>query len=227
MYVQNKYGPIGLGYSILAAFTLIPSVFLLVVEYLHHHRLWFHYRPDVSARKKATHDSHHMRFLPLSLTNDQQTSHWQSSRCDKGEACLSRNLYHVLMYHSRNTRYSPNQTMDGQIVVGFHQTSHVAAYSIAETGFRPSERGWIGRGVYFEKSLDHTEFKANQFGAYIWAQVDLGRTKRVKIGEPLPPPEYDTVYLAHDRGADEFCVRNLSQILSWIIVIAITIRKLR
>ncbi|CAF4393702.1 unnamed protein product [Rotaria sp. Silwood2] len=178
----NRYGPIGLGYLTLAAFSLIPAVILLVVEYLHHHRLWFHYRPDRSLEEKPHYIKEHLRFLPIAMTNDQQTSHWQNSRCDKGERCLSRNLYHVIIYHSGNTRYPPEQTQDNQIVVGFHQTSHAAAYSIAKT--------------------------------------HLGKTKRItKPTEWSSAKGCDTVYFEHPNNADEFCVQNLQQIRSWIIVI--------
>ncbi|CAF1364013.1 unnamed protein product [Rotaria sp. Silwood1] len=216
----NRYGPIGLGYSILAAFSLVPAVILLVVEYLHHHRLWFHYRPDCSLEEKPHYIKEHLRFLPIAMTNDQQTSHWQNSRCDKGERCLSRNLYHVIIYHSGNTRYPPEQTQDNQIVVGFHQTSHAAAYSIAKTRLQPSKSGWIGPGIYFATSLNHTEFKANQFGAYICAKVDLGKTKRItKPSEWSSAKGCDTVYFEHPNNADEFCVQNPQQIRSWIIVI--------
>lgn len=215
----NRYRPIGLGYAILAGFTLVPALILLFIEYLHYHRLWFHYRPDTSNEEKPKYNECHLGFIPISITNDQQTSHWQNSRCDQ-KNCSSRNLHHVIMYHSGHTKYLPSQTEDGQIVVGFHQTSHAAAYSIAKTHFQHSPVGWIGPGTYFATSLNHTQFKANQFGAYICAKVDLGKTKRItnpqswKEGE-----EYDTVYFEHPDGADEFCVHNLEQIRSWIIVI--------
>ncbi|CAF0938022.1 unnamed protein product [Rotaria sordida] len=216
----NRYGPIGLGYSILAAFSFVPAVILLVVEYLHHHRLWFHYRPDTSSEEKPQYINEHKRFLPIAMTNDQQTSHWQNSRCDKGKDCLSRNLYHVIIYHSGNTRYPPEQTKDNQIVVGFHQTSHAAACSIAKTQLKPSSNGWIGPGIYFATSLNHTEFKANQFGAYICAKVDLGKTKRITHPKDWSSGDQcDTVYYEHPHGADEFCVQNEQQIRSWIIVI--------
>jgi hypothetical protein len=216
----NRYNPIGLGYAILAAFSLVPAIYLLVVEYLHYHRLWYHYRPDTTSNEKPNYHSDHIRFIPLSITNDQQTSHWQHSRCEEGNGCSSRNLYHVTIYHSGNTNYPPEQTGDNQIVVGFHQTSHAAAYSIAKTGFRHSQHGWIGPGTYFATSLNHTEFKANQFGAYICAKVDLGKTKRITTPTNWKSVgNCDTVYYQHPRGADEFCVHNLRQIRSWIIVI--------
>ncbi|CAF2703569.1 unnamed protein product [Rotaria sp. Silwood2] len=215
----NKYGPSGLGYSIVAAFSFVPSIFTLIVEYLHHHRLWFDYRPDSSLDKKPKQSTCHRCFLPMAMLNDQQTSHWQHARCPKKNNCESRNLYHVLMYHSGNRCYPPDKTQDNQIVVGFHQTDYKAAYSIAENGFRPSKSGMLGAGVYFATSLDHTEFKANQYGTYICAKVDLGRTYRTKIRHPALPENYDTVYFEHERSADEFCVRNLGQIRSWIIAI--------
>ena len=217
----NRYSPTGLGYAILGGFSLVPAIFLLVIEYLHHHRLWFNYHPDISdAAEKPPYDDGHQRYLPTSLTHDEQTSHWQNSRCDKGTLCSSRNLYHAIMYHSGNTRYSPDQTTDNQIVIGFHQTSHNAAYSIAKTGIRPSADGWIGPGTYFATSLNHTEFKANQFGAYVCALVDLGKTKRIKETKAWSTGDtYDTVYYEHPRGCDEFCVHNPKQIRSWIIVV--------
>ena len=216
----NRYGPIGLGYAILAAFSFVPAIWLLVVEYLHFYRIWYHYRPDTSSDEKPSYSKFHRGFIPISLTHDQQTSHWQTSTCKKGNKCLSRNLYHVMMYHSGNTRYPPEQTENNQVVVGFHQTSHVAAYSIAKTEFRYSEKGWIGPGTYFATSLNHTEFKANQFGAYICAKVDLGNTKRIRSPSDWKSGEkHDTVYYEHPNSADEFCVHNLKQIRSWIIVI--------
>ncbi len=54
----------------------------------------------------------------------------------------------------------------------FIKTSHATAYSIPKTGFQHSKDGWIGQGTYFAASLNHTKFKANQFGAYICAIVD-------------------------------------------------------
>ncbi|CAF1225538.1 unnamed protein product [Adineta steineri] len=216
----SRYSPIGVGYAILAAFSFIPSLWLLIVEYLHYRRLWFHYHPDVSSDEKREYDSHHLRFLPLALTNDQQTSHWQKSRCNKENNCLSRNLYHVIMYHSSNTKYPPEQTTDNQIVIGFHQTSHAFAASIAKTNFKPGQSGWIGPGIYFATSLDHTEFKANHFGAYICAKVNLGKTRRITAPQQWPSTEdCDTVYYQHPIGADEFCVHDPKQILSWIILI--------
>ncbi|CAF1256198.1 unnamed protein product [Adineta ricciae] len=216
----NRYSPIGLGYAILAAFSLVPALILLLVEFLHYYRLWFHYRPVTAQNRKPQYGQRHLGFLPLSITNDQQTSHWQNSRCAKGNNCTSRNLYHVIMYHSGNTRYPPEQTEDNQTVVGFHQTSHKFASLIAQDNLRASSDGWIGPGIYFATSLNHTEFKANQFGAYICAKVNLGKTKRITDPKEWRSKEkYDTIYYAHPLGADEFCVHTPAQIHSWIIVI--------
>ena len=216
----NRYGPIGLGYAILAAFTFIPGIWLLVVEYLHFYRLWFHYRPDVGSNTKPKYYKSDHPFIPLSITNDQQTNRWRTTRCKDKDMCLSKNPLHAVMFHSGHEKYAPDQTQDRQIVIGFHQTSHAAAYSIAKTNFELSKDGWIGPGVYFATSLDHTEFKANQFGAYICATVDLGCTKRIKDPKEWKEGEkLDTVYYEHPKGADEFCVHNTKQILSWVIVV--------
>ena len=217
----NRYKPIGLGYAILSAFSFIPSLVLLRIEYFHHYRLWLNYRPDTDPETAMPiYHACHQRFLPTSLAHDEQTTHWQASHCSRGNTCTSRNLYHALMYHAGNTRYSPDQTKDNEIVIGFHQTSHTAAYSIARTGFRHSGTGWIGPGTYFATSLNHTEFKANQFGAYICAIVDLGKTKRISNPSQWRSGEtFDTVYYEHPYGCDEFCVHNLQQIRSWIIVV--------
>ena len=216
----NRYGPIGLGYSIVAAFSLIPAIGLLVVEYLHYYRLWHHYRPDTSAEERPVYSDKHYGFIPLSMTNDQQTSHWQNSRCDKGQNCPSRSPFHVMMYHSGNTRYSPEQVKENPLVVGFHQTSHRAAYSIAQEGFRESATGMLGPGVYFAIALDHTEFKANHFGTYICTQVYLGKTKHTNARwDSHSEGGYDTIYYEHPNGADEFCVRSKQQIRSWVIVV--------
>ena len=216
----NRYRPIGLGYAILAGFFLVPAILLVVIEYLHFYRIWFYYRPDAADDKKLTYNGFHRGFMPLSMSHDQQTNHWQDSTCKKGNRCPSRNLFHVILYHSSDTRYSPDQTKTGQFVVGFHQTNHDAAYSIALSGFEPSKKGMLGKGVYFATSLNHTEFKANQFGAYICAEVHLGSIERTtQRGGHEKDEKYDTIYYEHPTGADEFCVHNTDQIRSWVILI--------
>lgn len=216
----SRYRPVGLVYAILAGLSYPSAIFLLAVEFLHYYRLWFQYRPDTASDETIDYNPCHQRFLPLSIVNDPQKDHGKDSRCKKGKHCLSQNLYHAMICHSENRSYSPERTTDNAIVVGFHPTSHAAAYSIARTDFQHSKDGWIGPGTYFTTSLNRPKFKANQFGAYICAQVDLGKTRRITAPEDWKAGKgYDTVYYEHALGADEFCVRNLYQIRSWIIVV--------
>ncbi|CAF1090781.1 unnamed protein product [Didymodactylos carnosus] len=214
----NKYSPRGIAYTVIASFSLVISSITVIIEYLHHRRPWY-YRPSndytVVTRKE------HLRYIPYDLVNDQRTIHWRSSLCERGTPCNSRNLHHVLFYHSSNVQYRPEETRNNQTVVGFHQTSRHAAYAIAREGFLHSRRGMLGEGVYFATSIDHTQFKANHFGAFICAKVDLGNTRRITSAQLKARiavgPEFDTVYLDHELGNDEFCVRNTAQIRSWII----------
>jgi hypothetical protein len=122
--------------------------------------------------------------------------------------------------NSENARY-----------IGFHQTSPEAAVSIAHSDFRISTKydsTMLGHGVYFARSMDATERKANNGGAYICADILMGRVK--KAGPEVYKnslrgtndwwKEYDSVYLCHsDDDRDEFCVKSPNQVLQWVIVV--------
>jgi len=124
------------------------------------------------------------------------------------------------MHHAENTKVPVERPTDDEIIIGYHQTSHAAAYSIAKTNFELSGSGLIGEGVYFARCMTHTEFKANQYGAYICAEVDLGKCKRTPKREPPSDLKgFDTVYFEHPQYADEFCILNAKQVRSWIIVV--------
>ena len=216
----SQYRPVGLVYAIVAGLSLPSAIFLLAVEFLHYYRLWFQYRPDTPSDEIIDYNPCHQRFIPHSIICDPQTTHGKDFQCKEGNNCLSENLYHAIICHSENRSYPPERTGDNQFVIGFHPTSHATAYSIARTDFQHSKDGWIGPGTYFTTSLDRQEFKMNQFGAYICAQVDLGKTKRITAPDDCKAGKgYDTVYYERSFVAHEFCVRNLYQIRSWIIVV--------
>ncbi|CAF1295949.1 unnamed protein product [Didymodactylos carnosus] len=201
-------------------------------------RLW-NYRPNNDYGH--TLDRAHKRYIPYALVNDQRTTHWRVSLCQR-QQCISTNKCHVLMYHSSNVHFRPgnrgnnhdtiqdnhvgrpSDTFDNQIVIGFHQTSKEAAYSIAKNGFSVSTQGMMGRGVYFALSINHTEFKANQYGAIICATVNLGKVLRIErrqvpVDIDVRAQNYDSVYCDHPNGYDEFCVRRPQRIESWIITV--------
>lgn len=80
----------------------------------------------------------------------------------------------------------------------------------------------LGPGAYFATCIDHTEFKAVQFNAYICALVDPGKEffltadrhdHKARAGDGT------TVYFQHPQNKDEFCCRTSEQIKEWIIVI--------
>jgi len=186
----------------------------MILEYFHHRRLW-HYFPDGNPLGKRS--GKHLQFMPYSIINDQRTSSWRSSLCKRPQPCNSRNLYHILLYHSGSTQYRGNN----HILIGFHQTDQKSAFGISRTGFRPSEDGMLGSGVYFATCIEHTEFKANHRGAYICARVNVGNVHRTtrRFNNDDKKVSCDTVYFEHPLGSDEFCVRDPKRIEQWIIVV--------
>ena len=108
--------------------------------------------------------------MPYSIINDRRTSSWRSSLC-KRSGCVSRNLYHILLYHSGSTQFRD----DGKVLIGFHQTSPPFGYAISRSDFISSEENkMLGPRVYFATCIDHTEFKANYRGVYICARIRVG-----------------------------------------------------
>ena len=85
----------------------------------------------------------------------------------------------------------------------------------------------IGHGVYFARSREGTERKANRKGAFICAEVEMGRVLRLNPdernlyrGKKDWWSTHDTSYFCNsDPRLDEFCVKSPSQILRWIMVI--------
>ena len=143
-----------------------------------------------------------------------------------------------MIFHRRDyqpqPRYSDllNMSIGGTRYVGFHQTTAEAAVSIAHSEFRISQdhpSTMLGHGVYFARSIAATENKANSKGAIICAEIEMGRVRYVDIGQAHAGvyrgkndwwEEYDTTYVCHsDDTCDEFCVRDPSQILQWVIVV--------
>lgn len=211
----SHYPPRAIAYTVFAALSLPPSIVTMVLEYYHHRRLW-HYFPDDDALTQRS--PKHLQFLPYSIINDQRTSSWHSSSCKRPRPCLSRNLYHILLYHTGSTRYGD----DAQIMIGFHQTNQAGAFGISKTGFRISDDGMLGPGVYFATCFEHTEFKANHRGAYICARVNVGNVIKTTSRNPAVNAAIacDTLYFDHrQHGSDEFCVRNSDRIEQWIIVV--------
>ena len=212
-YTEKHNSGSAIAYTIFAALSFLPSIPIMILEYRHHRRLW-NFFPD--GNELAPRSRRHLQFMSYSIINDQRTSSWRSSLC-KRPACTSRNLYHILLYHSGSTQYRDNN----HILIGFHQTDQTAAFAISQTGFVKSNRGMLGPGVYFATCIEHTEFKANHRGAYICARINVGRVRKTK--NRYDPADTaagcDTIYFEHPHGSDEFCVKEANRIEEWIIVV--------
>lgn len=94
----------------------------------------------------------------------------------------------------------PNES---EIYVGFHRTRAQAAIAIAHSDFRPSMTPpqMFGFGIYFARSITHTEGKARHAVALICAEIRMGRVKEVtryiQCTIPTRWSSNDTVYYNH------------------------------
>ncbi|CAM4963454.1 unnamed protein product [Rotaria socialis] len=84
----------------------------------------------------------------------------------------------------------------------------------------------LGFSVYFARSFADTEGKARAAGAFIVAEINMGHVRmieRAQIDEVRNTDswwkQFDTIYLKHEEEKrDEFCIKDPSQILKWIMV---------
>ena len=204
---------------------------------LYQYCVWWHYRPQCDTRCNMV-SKKHKRYIPYHLMGENRTVRLGDKPCPDGYQCTNRRLEHILIFHSSDYKPQPRycdvtQNTEGKnLYIGFHRTTPEAAVSIAHSDFRVStdqRSTMLGHGVYFARSADETEGKANAEGAYICAEIDMGRVKQVGPGPEKDSlrgtthlwDEYDTVYYNHSNDArDEFCVKSQNQILKWVMVIA-------
>ncbi|CAF0899965.1 unnamed protein product [Adineta steineri] len=100
--------------------------------------------------------------------------------CSKGSQCKNRDLEHIFIFHFKGYNPQPRffdleQTMPAKnLYIGFHQTDPKSAMLIAHSDFLISkkyESTMIGHGIYFARSRERTERKANRHGAFICAEI--------------------------------------------------------
>ncbi|CAF4432491.1 unnamed protein product [Rotaria sp. Silwood2] len=178
----------------------------------------------------------HKRYIPYHLLGDNRTMRFGDKPCSDGSQCQNRRLEHIFIFHFKGfnpqARYRDiQQTTPGKNrYIGFHQTDPGSAILIAHSDFLIStkyESTMIGHGVYFARSREGTERKANRHGAYICAEIDMGRVlelgpedRNLYRGKNDWWAMHDTTYFCHpDSRLDEFCVKSPTQILKWIMVI--------
>jgi hypothetical protein len=216
------------------AISLVGLFFTFLID-LYQYCVWWHYRPQCDTRCSML-SKKHKRYIPYHLMGYNRTMRLGDKPCPDGYQCRNRRLEHILIFHSMDfkpqERYCDVQqkTPGKNIYIGFHRTTPEAAVSIAHSDFAIStkyESTMLGHGVYFARSMEETEGKANADGAYICAEIEMGRVKEVGPAERNSLrgtthlwEEYDTVYYNHpDDNRDEFCVKSTDQILKWVMVV--------
>jgi hypothetical protein len=228
----------------LAVIVAISFFFLILTSLLdyYHYRVWWHYKPHFTGLEAdfkmptTPLSTKHKRYIPYHLLGDNRTMRFGDKACLDGSQCQNRHLEHIFIFHFRGFHPQPRyrdlqQTMSGKNrYIGFHQTDPGSAMLIAHSNFRIStkfESTMIGHGVYFARSREGTEGKANRHGAYICAEIDMGRVlelgpeqRDLYRGKNDWWATHDTTYFCHpDPSRDEFCVKSPTQILSWIMVV--------
>ncbi|UJR17622.1 hypothetical protein I4U23_004518 [Adineta vaga] len=211
----------------LAVIVAISFFFLILTSLLdyYHYRIWWHYKPQLTGLEAdfemptTSLSKKHKRYIPYHLLGDHRTMRFDDKACSNNNQCQNRDLEHIFIFHFEGYHPQPRyfdiqQTKSGKkLYIGFHQTDAESATLIAHSDFRISTRyesTMIGHGIYFARSREGTERKANRCGAYICAEINMGRVLK------LEPDERN---LYRDPRYDEFCIKDPSQILKWIIVI--------
>ncbi|CAF0948570.1 unnamed protein product [Adineta ricciae] len=223
----------------LAVIVAISFFFLIITSLLdfYHYRVWWHYKPILSKTTEhveiptAPLSKKHQRFIPYHLLGDNRTTHFGDKACSNNR-CQNRDLEHIFIFHFKGYNPQPRYfDLDERTrYIGFHQTDPESAIQIAHSDFRISvkhECSMLGHGVYFARSREGTDRKANRQGAFICAEINMGRVLRVNAhernlyrGKKDWWTTHDSAYFCHpDAAFDEFCIKDPSQILKWIMVI--------
>ena len=217
------------------AVSLVGLALTFLID-LYQYCVWWHYRPQCDKRCSLV-SKKHKRYIPYHLLGDNRTMRLGDKPCPGGYQCTNRRLEHILIFHSNDfkpqERYCDvkQETQGKNLYIGFHRTTPEAVVSIAHSDFRIStdySSTMLGHGVYFARSMEATEGKANADGAYICAEIEMGRVKQVNRERSMNSlrgtthlwSDYDTVYCNHqDDSRDEFCVKSTDQILKWVMVV--------
>ena len=162
--------------------------------------------------------------------------------------CMNRHLSHVVVFHGNDYKPQPRWSVvkkkdpGAKTYIGFHTTTPEAAVAIIHSEFKSSEKGMLGKGVYFARSIEDTIGKArSKGGACIIAEVRMGKVLEIQkhqvywtrnsvtydanlvdfVLSSKWHADYDTCYLNHDKeNKDEFCIKDpVKQIIKWVVVV--------
>ncbi|CAF0978314.1 unnamed protein product [Rotaria sordida] len=221
----------------ICAMTLPSSILTLLLDY-YHFRVWWHYVPSCDQNPfYRRYLKKHRRFIPYHLmgANRNEIQLWNEP-CELGQFCLDRTLEHIMIFHfntyTPTPRWSdvPDKDPFTTTYIGFHRTDALAAVNIAYTDFRLSTTPpqMLGFGIYFARSIFHTQFKARRDGAVICAEILMGRVLEIENDElenvsntDAWHQTFDTIYYRHPTQPlrDEFCIKSNQQILKWVMCI--------
>ena len=231
-------------YTVIAAFALVASIIVIIVEFIHFSRLWT-YNPTETANadrnqihimtsetKISKTHRRHLRFIHYSLLNDQQAEGFRRSRCKNGTDCQSRSLHHHLFYHSldseRNIASELSNDNFKKSFIAFHQTTKQDAYIIAQKGFPYGSNTGVhkdylhlDRKIFFTPCCNETSTKSE---AIVCVRLNLGRVFSVDNDKSLNldshfafgDGQYDTIYV---KSNGHLLLRMPAQIEQWIIAI--------
>jgi hypothetical protein len=113
---------------------------------------------------------------------------------------------------------SGGSSIDGEVMIMYHGTSESSARAIESGGFRVSEDGMLGKGVYCSRDID----KAKAYGSIVLRlSVRTGRVKRIdaqghSMQKNWHAQIYDTACVPpntmNPSGKEEDCVRDPGRI---------------
>jgi hypothetical protein len=118
------------------------------------------------------------------------------------------------MQRGGSGRSGGGSSEDGQVMTMYHGTSESSARAIESGGFRVSEDGMLGKGVYCSRDID----KAKAYGSVVLRlSVRTGRVKRIDaqghgMQKNWHAHGYDTAWVPpntmNPSGKQEDCVRD-------------------
>ncbi|CAF0905391.1 unnamed protein product [Didymodactylos carnosus] len=225
----NRYAPRGVVYTVISSLSLVPSIIVLVIEFIHFFRLWT-YRPDNNNQHRRFHRSH-LCFIPQNITNDKQVRQWNTSLCPEPlDKCKSKSLHHYVLYHSLSLlqQQIPQViTEETKIVIAYYQTTRDQAYKIAYEGF-PHNRTNLDSNIYFTLTVQ----KVINSDTVFFLRLNLDCLKIVGVSETYTDKELreeaqrifkDTVYRIHAiyfPVKQRIYLKYIRAIEKWLIVIA-------
>jgi hypothetical protein len=231
-------------YTVIAAFALVSSIFIIMVEFINFFRLWKYNPTDTrngndnkiysASTDKIINKTHrrHLDFAHHSLLNDENAQGFRRSRCEQGLKCQTKSLHHYLFYHSlESDDYINVNTLTDQekkSFIAFYQTTKQEALEIAQNGFPYGDHNSLGhkdylhlkQNIFFTRSCT----KNSSLEAIICVRLNLGRILPLTTDENLDRNHYfgvgdgkcDTLYIEPTR---RFYLRMPAQIEKWIITI--------